>query len=235
VHSNWITMMAGQSTNVMLIAQAATPATDAAPAAAAPAQATTAAPAQAAQAAASDANAAGATATQASVAVPNEAVGFPPFDTSTFGSQILWLVICFGILYWVVSRVALPRVGGILATRKDKVDGDLAEADKLRAQTEKAIADYEAALGAARSKAQGIAQQTRDANRAEADAKRAAVEADLAKKVAAAEASIQRAKTEALGNVDAIAADTAAALVQQLTGSVSAEEAKAAVASVVKG
>ena len=134
-----------------------------------------------------------------------------------------------------MSRVALPRIGGILTTRKDKVDGDLAEADKLRAQTDKAIADYEAALAAARSKAQGIAQETRDANRAEADAKRAGVEADLAKKVAAAEAAIQKAKTDALGNVDTIAAETAAALVRQLTGTVSADEARAAVASVVKG
>ena len=223
-------MMAGQDSNLMLMAQAATPA---APAATAPAA--TAAPAEAAHAAAAGANAAGAATTQASVAVPEASIGFPPFDVATFGSQILWLVICFGILYWVISRVAVPRIGGIISSREDKVDGDLAAADKLRAQTEKAIADYEAALAAARTKAQRIAQDTRDANKAEADAKRATVEADLAKKMAGAEASIQKAKTEALGHVDAIAADTAAALVRQLTGTGSADEAAAAVASVMKG
>ena len=73
--------------------------------------------------------------------------------------------------------------------------------------------------------------ETRDANRATLDGKRAGVEADLSAKVSAAEASIPKAKNEALGKVDEIAADTAAALVAQLSGSVSPDQARAAVAS----
>jgi len=240
--------MAGQTSDVMLLAQATTtapaaaaPATTAAPAAApamtaAPAMA--AAPAkveQAVKAAGTDANAAGAATTHASVGSPEAPIGFPPFDASTFASQILWLVLSFGVLYWVISRVAIPRIGGIVTKRKDQIDGDLGAADTFRKQTDKAIADYEAALAAARAKANSIAEDTRSKAKAELDGKRAAVEADLAGKVSAAEASIQKAKTAALGNVDDIAADTAAALVSQLTGAVSADEAKAAVASVVKG
>ena len=206
--------MAAQTTHIMLLADA-----------------TTTAPAQAATAAAPAANAAG-TATTAVVA--HEApIGFPPFETSTFGSQILWLVICFGALYLIIARVAVPRIGGIISSRKDKIDGDLAEADKLRKQTEQAIADYEAALAAARAKANGIAEETRTKAKAELDGKRAVVEADLAGKLSVAEASIQSAKQEALGKVDEIAADTAAALVAQLTDTVSSDEARAAVASVV--
>ena len=200
--------MAGQTTNIMLLADATT--TTAAPAAATtPAVTTSTAPAEA-------------------------PIGFPPFDASTFASQILWLVICFGALYLIISRVAIPRIGGIIDTRRDKVEGDLAEADRLRQETDKAIADYEAALAAARQKAHGIAEETRAGVKADLDAKRAKVEGELAQKVSAAEAGIQSSKQEALGHVDEIAADTAAALVTRLTGSVTAEAARAAVASLVK-
>jgi F-type H+-transporting ATPase subunit b len=151
--------MAAQTTQIMLLADATT------------------APAQAATAAATAGNAAGAATT---AVVGHEApIGFPPFETATFGSQILWLVICFGALYLIVSRIAVPRIGGIIGARKDKIDGDLAEADKLRKQTDQAIADYEAALAAARAKANGIADETRTKAKAELDGKRAAVEADL--------------------------------------------------------
>jgi F-type H+-transporting ATPase subunit b len=214
--------MTGQSTDIVLLAQATTTApatgTEATPGTETPAGET-----------------AGAAATHTEVGTAESHVGFPPFDAATFGSQILWLVICFGALYLVTARSVVPRLSGILAKRRDTVEGDLAEADRLRAATDKAIADYEAALAAARAKAQGIAEQTRESNKAELDAKRAGVEAELAAKVSAAEAAIQRAKAEALGKVDEIAADTAVALVERLTGAVSADEARAAVASVVKG
>ena len=199
--------MAGQTTNIMLLADATT--TVAPAATAKPAVTTSTAPAEA-------------------------PIGFPPFDASTFASQILWLVICFGALYLIISRVAIPRIGGIIDTRRDKIEGDLAEADRLRQETDKAIADYEAALAAARQKAHGIAEETRAGVKADLDAKRAKVEGELAQKVSAAEAGIQNSKQEALGHVDEIAADTAAALVTRLTGSVTAEAARAAVASLVK-
>jgi len=215
--------MAGQPTDIMLVAQATT---------AAPSGGNTVAQAAATTGAAANQAGAAATHSATEAAAP---IGFPPFDASTFGAQIFWLLICFGILYVVVARAVVPRVGGILEARKDKIDGDLAAADNFRKQTDKAIADYEAALAAARAKAHSIAEETRAKAKGELDGKRAAVEADLAGKVNVAEASIQKAKTAALGNVDSIAADTAAALVSRLTGAVSADEAKAAVASVVKG
>ena len=212
--------MAANTTDIMLVAEATT---------------TAATPAPAAQAAATPAKPAATTETQTAVGAAEAPIGFPPFDATTFGSQILWLVICFGGLYWIISRVAIPRIGGIIEARRAKIEGDLAEVDRLRKDTDKAIADYEAALAAARSKAHGIAEETRAANKADLDGKRAAVEADLSSKVSTAEAGIQKAKLEALGKVDEIAADTAAALVAQLTGTVSPEAARAAVASVVKG
>ena len=159
---------------------------------------------------------------------------FPPFDPSSFGTQLIWLAITFAILYFAMSKLALPRIGSILEDRKSRIDGDLSAADAARQKTDAAIAAYEAAHAAARAKSHSIAEETRNAIKADIDGKRKAVEADLSKKVADAEASIQATKTEALGHVSEIAADTVQALVTQLTGSASADEARNAVATAAK-
>src|ERR1700741_5633936 len=81
---------------------------------------------------------------------------FPPFDTSTFPSQLVSLAITFVALYLIVSRIALPRVGAVIDARQNKIEGDLAEAQKLKDESESAIKAYESDLAAARSKAQAI-------------------------------------------------------------------------------
>jgi F-type H+-transporting ATPase subunit b len=159
---------------------------------------------------------------------------FPPFDPSTFSTQLIWLAISFLVLYVVLSRLALPRIGSILEDRKARIEGDLAAADTSRQKTDAAIAAYEAALAAARQKSQTLAEETRTALKAEITAKRTVVEADLSKRVAEAEASIQQTKIEALGHVAEIAADTVQALVTQLAGAVTRDEAREAVALVAK-
>jgi F-type H+-transporting ATPase subunit b len=155
---------------------------------------------------------------------------FPPFDPATFPSQLLWLAITFGALYLLMSKIALPRIGGILENRKAIMDADLAAADASRQKTDAAIAAYEAALAAAKAKAQGIANESREAMQADLAAKRSAVEADLSAKVTAAEARIMATKTEALTHVDEIATETAQTVVTQLVGDVSSDSVRAAVA-----
>jgi F-type H+-transporting ATPase subunit b len=159
---------------------------------------------------------------------------FPPFDPASFGGQLLWLAICFVFLYVVMSRAALPRIGSILESRRVRIEGDLKEAERLRQETERAAAAYEQALADARANAHKIAEETRASIKADIDGKRADVEADLGKRVADAEARIATTKTAALGNVDSIAAETAAALVEKLSGKVTAAQAKSAVAAVTK-
>ena len=159
---------------------------------------------------------------------------FPPFDPATFASQLLWLAITFGALYVLMSRVALPRIGGILEDRKARVDADLAAAEASRQQTDAAIAAYEAALAAAKAKAQGIANESREAIQADIAAKRTAVETDLASKVSVAEQRIAQTKAEALTHVDEIATETAQSVVGQLVGDVSADSVRAAVAKASK-
>jgi F-type H+-transporting ATPase subunit b len=159
---------------------------------------------------------------------------FPPFDSTTFASQLLWVAITFAALYFIMSRVALPRIGEILEVRRDRIEGDLAEADRLRQKTDQAIASYEAALADARAKAHGIAEATREEIKSDLATKRSKVESELAKKVSAAEVRIEETKVEALGHVDEIAADTAQALVAQLVGKVPIKAARDAVAKVSK-
>ncbi|MEJ8473478.1 F0F1 ATP synthase subunit B [Roseibium algae] len=144
--------------------------------------------------------------------------GFPPFDSSTFASQILWLAITFGLFYWIIKNVALPRIAGILEDRKDRIAGDLAEANRLKQETDAAIAAYEQALTEARNKAHGIAHDTRTKLKADQEARREKAEAELVKKLTAAETHIADIKTEALSQIGEIAGETTTALVEALMG-----------------
>lgn len=175
------------------------------------------------------------TTTHATTEQPEAPLVFPPFDASTFASQIVWFILAFVVLYVVMSRVALPQIGSIIDKRKARIDGDLKEAERLKGDTDKAIAAYEAALAEARKNAHSIAEETRTSIKADLDGKRKAVEDDLSKKVAEAEARIGKDKDAALGRVSEIAADTTAALVAQLTGEANPADVQAAVNEVVKG
>lgn len=159
------------------------------------------------------------TATAASGQPGAPAASFPPFASETFASQLLWFAITFGLLYWLMSKVALPRVAGILADRTTRIAADLGEAEALRAQSEAAGEAYEKSLIQARNNAKAIAQDTRDRLTAESDARRKTLEGELAAKLAESEAFIRQQTVQAMGNVRGIAADAATAIVARLTGS----------------
>jgi F-type H+-transporting ATPase subunit b len=143
---------------------------------------------------------------------------FPPFDPTYYASTVFWLLVVFGIVYYLMSKVALPRVAGILEDRAAKIDGDLAAASSMQEKAKAAGEAYEKLLSDARANAQGIGQKAKDEANADADARRKAVEADMSAKVAASEASIATARVKAMGNVDGIAADTAAEIVKRISG-----------------
>src|SRR3954470_3626815 len=88
--------------------------------------------------------------------------GFPPFDSSTFASQLVSLVIAFVALYIIVSRIALPRVGSVLDERQNAIEGDLTAAQKLKDESDAALKAYESELAAARARAQAIGAETRE-------------------------------------------------------------------------
>lgn len=141
---------------------------------------------------------------------------FPPFDPSTFPSQILWLAITFGLFYLFLSKVVLPRVGGTLEVRRDRIAGDLDQAALMKSEADAAVAAYEQELASAKARANAIGQEARDAAKADAESKRKEVEAGLEQKLVAAEARIATIKANAMKEVGSIAEDTATAIVQAL-------------------
>jgi len=161
--------------------------------------------------------------------------GFPPFQKETFASQLLWLVLAFVALYLLMSRVALPRIDSILEGRKQHIDGDLAEANRFKGESDEAMAIYEKSLADARNSAQTLANQSRERDAAEAEAARKALDAKLNAHIAEAETAIAGRKSAAMTNVHGIATTAAAAIIERLTGSAPApHEVEAAVADVLK-
>ena len=112
---------------------------------------------------------------------------FPPFDSTHFPSQILWLAITFGVFYFLVSKMIAPRISGIIQTRESRIASDLAEASRMKNEADAAVAKYEQELSEARAKSAAIAAEARDKAKAEADAERARLEGELAAKLSAAE------------------------------------------------
>ena len=161
--------------------------------------------------------------------------GFPPFQKETFASQLFWLIIAFAILYVLMSKLALPRVGAIIDARKSRIDGDLAAANQLKTSADAAMAAYEKSLAEARGRAQTIGNETRDRLNAEAEKSRKALDEQLNVKLAEAEKTIAATKTAAMSNVRSIATDAASAIVTRLTGTAPADAAVAsAIDSVLK-
>ncbi|WP_421913994.1 F0F1 ATP synthase subunit B [Mesorhizobium sp.] len=170
--------------------------------------------------------------THSGTAVPAEAHGaFPPFDPSTFPSQLLWLAITFGLFYLFLKKVAMPRVGGIIDVRNARITQDLDQAAKLKGEADAAVAAYEQELAEAKTKANTIGQQASDAAKAEVEAARKKVEAELDEKLGAAEARIASIKANAMKEVGGIAEDTASEIVEALVGD---KASKAEVAAAVK-
>jgi F-type H+-transporting ATPase subunit b len=143
---------------------------------------------------------------------------FPPFQKDTFASQLVSLAIAFVALYLIVSRIALPRVGSLLDERQKAIEGDLAEAQKLKDASDGALKAYESELAAARARAQAIGAETREKLNAASEVERKTLEDKLSVKLAEAEKTIASTRDAAMSNVRGIAADAAAAIVQRLTG-----------------
>jgi F-type H+-transporting ATPase subunit b len=164
-------------------------------------------------------------------AVAAEKPGLPQLNPNDFAPQLFWLAITFGLLYLIMSRVALPRIGEVIEERRDRIQRDLDEAVRLKAETDAALKAYEQSLADARGKAQGLAKATRDKLAAETDSERHRVEGELNAKLAETEKRIAATKAQALASVDEIAASTASDIVSRLTGkSVSDDEVRQALA-----
>ncbi|HEY1737015.1 MAG TPA: F0F1 ATP synthase subunit B' [Methylovirgula sp.] len=150
--------------------------------------------------------------------IPLAQAPFPPFAQVNFAPLFVWLVISFGLLYLLLSRIALPHIAGILHDRRAKISGDLGDAFEKRKQADEASAAYQKTLADARTNAQALAQKTHARLAAETDSKRKTLETELSGKLAQGEAQIEAMTAKAMSNVGQIAQETAAAIVEHLTG-----------------
>src|SRR5712691_7660734 len=150
--------------------------------------------------------------------VPGHQAPFPPLQKEHFPSQLFWLAICFIALYVIVSRLVLPRIGSIVEARRSRIADDLAEAHRLKDESDAAITAYEKALAEARGRAQALANETREKATAAAEARRKEVDAKLNGRIVEAEKAIAATRSSAMANVRGIASEAAIAIVERLTG-----------------
>ena len=160
----------------------------------------------------------------------------PQFDPTSFPSQLFWLFVSFVTLYWVVARFAIPRIGDILEQRERVVQDDLDRADTLKADAEKALADYEAAMADARDQARALMHKVAEEAKAIAEARNKDVGAELTAQIAEAEDRIAAARDEAMAGLTSIAAEAAKEAASRLAGlDVAQSEAESAVSTAMKG
>jgi len=167
--------------------------------------------------------------------VPGGGHKFPPLQIETYASQLLWLALTFVALYLLMSRVALPRIGSIIEDRRQRIASDFAEAERLKAESDAASVAYEKSLADARGRAQALANETREREAKAAESARKALDAKLNAQIGEAEKTIAARRSAAMTNVQGIAVDAAAAIIERLTGSAPAgREVEAAVVDVLK-
>ena len=164
-----------------------------------------------------------------------QAAGMPQLDFSTFPNQIFWLVVTLVVIYLILSRVALPRIGSVLAERSGTITNDISAADELNQKAKAAEAAYEKALADARTEAARIVAVTKAEIQAGLKVELDRADAQIAAKTAESEKAIMAIRDSAVENVSAVAKDTAGALVAALGGASDAAEVAAAVANRMKG
>jgi F-type H+-transporting ATPase subunit b len=162
--------------------------------------------------------------------------GMPQLDPAFMPNLLFWLVVTMGIIYFLLSRIALPRISGIIEDRQTAIANDLDQAAELKLKAEQAEAAYEQALKDARAEAQGIAAETRAEIQKELDVAIAKADAEISAKASESETRINEIRASAMKSVE----DVATTAAKDIVGAVSpakadAKSIKAAVSAVLKG
>ena len=170
-------------------------------------------------------------------AVPGgeHAVGMPQLDFSTWPNQIFWLAVSLVAIYLILTRVALPRIGAVLAERRGTIINDLGAAEELKARAVEAEKAYQDALTSARAEAGKIVAKARADIQADLDAAIAKADVDINARTTVSEARINEIRAGAVESVSEVARDTAAEIVAALGGKATAAAVKAAVTARMKG
>lgn len=171
----------------------------------------------------------------AAAGAAGHSAGMPQLDISTWANQIFWLLVALVVIYFVLSRVALPRIGAVLAERSGTITNDLAAAEELKQKAVAAEKAYNEALAKARIEAGKIVAQAKAEIQADLDAATAKADLEISAKTAESEARIAEIRAGALDSVTQVAKDTAQELVSFLGGQADAETVSGAVSARLKG
>ncbi len=163
------------------------------------------------------------------------AIGMPQLCAEWIPNQVFWLLVTLVVMYLILSRIALPRIGAVLAERKGTITNDLAAAEELKQKAKAAEKAYNDALATARTEAAKIVAAAKADIQKDLDAATARADAEISAKAAESEKKIAEIRAGALEAVDAVARDTAEALVAHLGGSADAAAISAAVSARLKG
>jgi len=169
------------------------------------------------------------------VGADGSAIGMPQLCFDWFPNQMFWLVVTLVVIYFILARVALPRIAGILAERQGTITNDIAAAEDLKAQAVKAEEAYNKALADARTEAQRIVAETKAEIQGELNDAIAKADAEIAVKSAESEKAIAEIRASALDSIREVAADTAAEIVGALGGKADDKAVSAAVETRMKG
>ena len=140
----------------------------------------------------------------------------PQLDPASFASQIFWLFICFTALYVIMNRWVLPRIGGVLQERRNKIETDLERAEQLRQDAEKVLSNHEAALADAHQRAAVILHEAYEADAAQATKQMAALDDHIKKQLAEADARIDEAKQAAIADIQDFSAPLTGEVLKKL-------------------
>ena len=163
------------------------------------------------------------------------AVGMPQLCADWMGNQIFWLVVTLIVIFFILSRIALPRIAAVLAERQGSITNDLAAAEDLKAKAVEAEEAYNKALADARSEAQSIIAEAKAEMKAELDDATAKADAEIAARAAEGEKAIAEIRAGALESVKDVAQSVAGELVAAMGSKPDAKAITAAVSSRVKG
>lgn len=166
--------------------------------------------------------------------VTGTATGMPQLDPSTFPNQIFWLVVTIVVIYLILSRVALPRIGAVLAERRGTITNDIARADELKRKAEEAEAAFQTALAEARAEANRIVEKARAEMQAELDVAMQKADAEIAARTAESESRIADIRDSAADAVETVARDTVKEVLAALGQSADGRSINAAVSARIK-
>ena len=164
-----------------------------------------------------------------------ESGGLPQLDISTFANQIFWLVVTLVLLYWVLSKIALPRIAAVISDRQGAITGDLMAAEEFKLKSKEAEAAYDKALADARTEAQKIVAANRAEIQKELDAAIAHADAEIGARAAESEKRIREIRASAETDARSVARDVAAELVRALGGNVDQASVDQAIDNRMKG